>query len=349
MTHSRLLSIFCALLATSACNGGKQSDESGSSTDATGDSDGTMGTTTTPEPLQCGYGNEILDEGDEVESVDGCVTYMCTSGALVVSDDRRATVAGDLELATQEAVDEQSCLGVVEGNLVISGTAADLTPLASLYRVGAELQITASAAVTLTGLEGVGEVGGNITIADNASLTTLAFQPFMTALGDITIQNNDALASLTGAEFIGQCGACIVAGAPGDLVDDANGVAGGSAGGTTGADSGGEDSGAGAPGGDGFDEPSGGTFYGTILIADNDVLADVYAISNLYFAWSDVRFRNNAVLGSLVGLQLVEVRGDLEISDHPTMSTLDAESFAAGISVLGTTTICGNADGVACQ
>lgn len=339
MTYSRILPIFCALFV-SACTDGKQDDSGG--TDPT---DGTTsdGTTTTPVPLQCGYGGEILDEGEEAESPDGCVTYVCNSGAMVPSDDRRVTVAGDLELSTQEDVDAQSCLGVVEGTLLISGTAAELGPLSTLYRVGAELQITASEAVALTGLEGLTEVGGSITIADNASLTTLAFQPFMSAFGDVTIQNNDALTSLFGAEFIGQCGSCIGAsGGPSDLTDHSDAI------GATDGDGTGQADSAGSPGGDGFDEPQGGTFYGAILIADNDVLTDVQAISNLYFAWDDVTFTNNAVLDTLVGLQLLEVRGNLEISDHPAMATMDVEAFVAPISVLGTTTICGNLDGVAC-
>lgn len=328
MKHPYLRAILCPLLVASACTGGKAEDDGGD-TDTDTDT-ATAGSTTTPEPVQCGYGNETLAEGQEADSPDGCVTYVCESGALVIAEDRRATVAGDLDLATQEAVDEQSCLGVVEGNLSISGTAADLTPLLSLYRVGGALEIVASEATTLSGLEGITEVGGSITIADNASLTMLMFQSYMSAFGDVTIQNNDVLTSLAGAEFLGQCGSCIgIGGRPWELTDRVEGVA--------------------EPAGDGgFDQPQGGTFYGAILIADNDALTDVLAISNLYYAWSDVRFQNNAMLTSLVGLGLVEVRGNLEISDHATMSTVDVEAFVAGISVLGTTTICGNLDGTPC-
>ncbi|MCA9708002.1 MAG: hypothetical protein KDK70_19270, partial [Myxococcales bacterium] len=62
----------------------------------------------------------------------------------------------------------------------------------------------------------------------------------------------------------------------------------------------------------------------------------------------DVRFRNNAALTSLATIPLTEIQGSLEVSDHASMSTTDAEAFAVGISVWGTTTICGNAGGEAC-
>lgn len=286
----------------------------------------------TTEPLPCSDAFGSYEDGDEVESPDGCVTYLCEDGVLTTLDDRRATIAGDLALPSQEAVDEQSCLGVVEGTLRISGTASDLTPLASLTRIGAGLELTASQVVSTEGLEGVTEIGGSITIADNASLTALAFHYAMSAFGDVTIQNNDVLTSLTGAEFLGQCGSCIgVDGTPTQLVDHVDPQR--------------EPAG---DGGAGLDQPAGGTFYGAIVIADNDVLANVQAMSNLYYAWSDIRFRNNDMLTTLVGLQLVEVRGALEITEHALMPTLDAETFATGVSVLGGTTICGNLDGVAC-
>lgn len=331
-----LIAILCPLLAATACTGGKLDDGGGTDTDPTG------ATTGPPVPLQCGYGGEILEEDDLTDSPDGCVTYVCQSGALGIFEDRRISVAGDLDLPTQEAVDQQSCLGVVEGTVFVSGTAADLTPLATLYRIDGGLEIVASEAVTLDGLQGITEIGGDIIIADNASLTTLAFQSFMSAFGDVTIQNNDALASLAGAEFLGQCGACIsVSDTPTELSDQVDPQAATST-------SGGGSAEGGSPGGDGADEPGGGTFYGNILIADNDVLTDVWAMSSLYWAWANVAFRNNAALTSLVGLQLVEVMGDLEISDHASMTTVDAEAFAAGVSVLGVTTICGNVDGVPC-
>lgn len=307
MRHALALATLSFLCAASACGPG------------------------TSEPLPCSDAFGTYEDGDEVESPDGCVTYLCDDGVLTTLDDRRVTVAGDLALPSQEAVDEQSCLGVVEGTLRISGTAADLTPLRSLTRIGTGLELTASAVASTAGLEGVAEIGGSITIADNASLTELRFQPNMSAFGDVTIRNNDALASLTGAEFLGQCGSCIaVGGEPTALVDPVDPQI--------------------EPAGDGgadLEQP-GGTFYGAILIADNDVLANVLAMSNLFYAWSDVRFRNNDSLTTLVGLQLVEVRGALEITEHAAMPTADAEAFALGVSVLGGTTICGNLDGVAC-
>lgn len=287
------------------------------------------GTTPDPDPLPCDYDGQTFEDGAELESIDGCMTLACDDGLLVTVEDRRATIAGDLDLASQEAVDAQSCIGVVEGTVRISGTAADLVPLASLQRVGGGLEITGSQAQTLAGLGGLAEVGGAITIADNARLTTLAFQASMSAFGDVTIQNNDVLPSLAGAEFIGNCTSCITtSGRPSELVEFRDAEF--------------------EPIGDGGLEPSGGTFFGNILIADNDVLADVQALGNLYYAWSDFRLRSNAALTSLTGLQLMEVRGNLEISGHASMAQADADAFALNVSILGTKTICGNLGGPAC-
>ncbi|MCX4246212.1 hypothetical protein [Paraliomyxa miuraensis] len=281
------------------------------------------------DPLPCSGEGQTIEDGEELESLDGCVTYVCDDGTLAVAEDRRLTIAGDLELASQQAVDEQSCLGVVEGTLRISGTAAELTPLASLHRIGGGLELVATEAETLAGLEGLTEIGGNIDIVDNARLTTLSFRPSMSAFGDIAIQNNDALVSLAGAEFIGQCTACVgLSDQPDELANPSVEA---------------------EPARFGGDQaPEGGTFFGNILVADNDVLTDVYAISNLHFAYGSFRFRSNAVLTSLTGLQLMQVSEDLEISDHASMSTLEAETFAAGVVVGGVTTICGNLEGEAC-
>jgi hypothetical protein len=285
----------------------------------------------TEEHEPCSYDGETLENGEEIESIDGCMTLACTAGVLVTAEDRRAIVTGDLELATQEAVDAQVCLGTVEGTLRITGTAADLTTLGSLQRVGA-LDITASEAVTLTGLGGLAEVSGALTLADNAALTTLAFLPTMSVFGDLTIRNNDALASLAGAEFIGSCGSCIaIAGGPSSITDR-NEPAREPAG----------------DGGFGGDEVGGGTFYGNILIEENDVLADVQAMGNLVYAWGDLRFRSNAALASLAGLQVFEVRGNLEITGHAAMPEADADAFALDVTVVGTTTICGNMGGEVC-
>jgi len=307
MKYLHAFPILCALTTTLACTAGKGSDD----------------------PQPCPYGVDMLEDGEEIESPDGCMTLACTDGIVVTAEDRRAVVTGDLELASQEAVNQQACLGVVEGTLRISGTAADLIPISSLYRVGTGLEITASEAVTLEGLAGLTEVGGNIIVADNASLTALSFQPNMSAFGDVTIENNDALASLAGAEFIGQCAGCIaVSGRPTELTEHLGTAL--------------------EPAGDAGAEPFGGTFYGNITIAENDMLSNVLPLGNLYYAWSNVVFKSNAGLNSLTGLGLVEVRGNLEISGHVAMPTADAEAFVLGVSVLGTTTICGNLDGTAC-
>ena len=110
MNHLHASPLVLALTASLACTAGKSDDD----------------------PQPCAYAAEMLEDGEEVESTDGCMTLACTNGILVTAEDRRVVVAGDLELASQTAVDAQRCLGVVEGTLRITGTAADLTPIASL-------------------------------------------------------------------------------------------------------------------------------------------------------------------------------------------------------------------------
>ena len=323
MRHTVLLLASLPLLTT-ACGPGKSSDDG---------SDGPM------EPFDCSdVEGELVPHGEEVESADGCTTMVCSDGVLSIAEDRRATIAGDLELSTQAEVDAQVCLGTVEGALRITGAVTDLMPLMPLSRVGQGVEITATELDTMDGLQGLLEVGGAITVADNASLTRLGFGPRMSAFGDVVIQNNDALTTLAGAEFLGQCVACsTVARGPRALVADEEPAA---------AD---EGTGGAEPMGDGgLDQPAGGTFYGNILIADNDVLTDIWAMSNLYYAWANVAFRNNAALTTLDPLQMMEVRGDLEIVDHATMPTASAQAFADRVVVQGVLTICGNLDGEPC-
>ncbi|MFO0632089.1 MAG: hypothetical protein U0168_04485 [Nannocystaceae bacterium] len=306
---------------------GSEGESGGSSSGDVSDSNtNTSVATTDVPPSDCVYGNQPIEHGATYETPDGCVTYRCDNGGLMVQDDQRTVVDGDLELATQAEVDAQACVGSIMGDLVVTGTAADLRPLAQLTFVGGAVDISASDAVSLTGLEQLGEIGAGLTIAGNAQLTSLAFQPYMSVFGDVVIDDNDALASLAGAGFIGQCPFC----SGGD-----EGEA------TTGA----EDPGGGDTGG--AEEP-GGTFYGNIIISNNDVLVDIGALGNLTYAWADVRFQNNAALASLLAMPLTQVRGDLEISNHGAMLDTEAQAFANGIDVWGTRTVCGNQGGVAC-
>lgn len=284
------------------------------------------GTDTDPVSLQCGHQGVLYEPGEEFTTGDGCVTYRCEdSGTLTPTLDNRITIAGDLDLPTAEDVAAQACVGVVEGSLTISGTAADLSALGQLTRIGGTLDISASDTVTLHGLEALTEVGAGIIIADNAALTSMSFMPNLSVFGGIEIRNNDALVSLAGAEFLSQCQSCSAI-----MAGNGDGQA------------------AEAPGfGDEGGVP-GGTFYGNILIADNDVLSDLRAMSNLVFAWESVRFRNNAALTDLSVLQLSEVRGDLEITDHAALAAGAADAFAARIDVWGMRLLCGNMGGAAC-
>lgn len=319
------IAVACGRAIDPGAEGGE--GESGSSSgDASDSATNTSATTMELPPADCVYGEQPVAHGESYETADGCVTYRCDNGALMVEVDNRTVVDGDLELATQAEVDAQACVGSIMGDLVISGTAADLRPLAQLTFVGGMVDISASDAVSLTGLEQLGEIGAGLTIAGNAQLTTLAFQPYMSVFGDVIIDDNDALASLAGAGFIGQCAFC----SGGDEGE-----------GTTGVDdpAGGDTGGA---------EDPGGTFYGNIVISNNDVLVDIGALGNLTYAWADVRFQNNAALASLLAMPLVQVRGDFEISNHAAMLDSEAQGFAAGIDVWGTRTVCGNQGGVAC-
>lgn len=324
MKYLRLLPALCALVASSAC---------------IADS-GAPGPGIPPVSTQCNFEGAVYDDGEEFDSNDGCVSYQCDEGALLTVADDRTTVQGDLALRTQAEVDAQVCLGVVEGSLTLSDEVADLTALRSLYRVGRDLSITGTEATTLAGLSTLGEVGGNIVIADNEALTAMSFSWNMTALGDATIQNNDALTSLAGAEFISQCGSCTPPEqGSGAVGPEEPGVAT-------------ERAGDAEPAGDGADiagPAGGGTFYGKILIADNDALVNIWALSGLSYAWDDVRLRNNASLTGVGNLELTEVQGDLEISEHPMMETAQIELLVDRIEVWGETTVCGNLEGEDCS
>jgi hypothetical protein len=333
MTYQRTL-LICLVAACGPVGAGP---ESGSASESDSDSASSSGASTDVSPTSCEYQGSVYQSGETFETDDGCIEYVCDEGVLFMQRDGRVTLDGDLDLANQNDVDAQSCLGVVEGSLTISGTAADLTPLRQLVRVGGMLDISASDAVTLSGIEGLAEVGAGIVIAHNQRLTNLAFQPYMSVFGDVTIDDNDQLGSLAGAGFIGQCATC--------AIDEGEG--------TTGTD---QDPGGDSQGAEGSDQDpagddtgsSGGTFYGNILIANNDVLTDISALRGLAYAWASVRFRNNASLASVGALQLVQVQGDLEITDHVALSDLDAQAFAATVDVFGVRMICGNQGGAPC-
>ncbi|HWB82269.1 MAG TPA: hypothetical protein VG755_45205 [Nannocystaceae bacterium] len=325
----RIVALF-ALAATTACGASVPIDDGGGSE---GSESGSESATTDPVPTDCFWNGQTIADGQTYATPDGCVTYECDAGAMIVIDDSLETVAGDLVLDNQPEVAAHTCLGVVEGSLTISGTAADLSALDQLTRVGGSLTIEAAAVTSLNGLQTLAEIDAGLVIRDNASLTQLAFQPYMSLFGDVTIENNDVLTSLAGAEFIGACVSCFD---DGEATTD-SGDPGGDEGGEVGSATAGED------------EPSpGGTFYGNILIAENDALVDISAISNLVYAWQSVRLRGNAVLNTIAALRLQQVQGDLEIANQPALDTVSVESFASTVAVAGTTTICGNLGGVAC-
>lgn len=341
-----ILPLFAVALAGGGCGpaAAPGDDESSSSdnptnpSDPSNSSDPTVDTADTePVPSSCYYGNQEYQPGEQVETADGCATMECDNGTMVTIDDSWTTIEGDLDLPTQADVDALECLYEVTGSVTVSGTVSDLSAFGSLYRIGGSLTIRESELVSLSGVDAIGEVGGNVVIADNTVLTTLSFSPYMSVFGDTTIQNNDALISLAGASFLGQCGGC--SRRPGAGLGEGEATTGGSE-----PDPGGDEGSA-----DGADEPGGGTYYGNILIADNDVLTDISALSNLWFAWADVRFRNNAALASLDAMsQLSEVRGSLEISGHPVLEDAAVQAFGANIDVWGESILCGNGVGAPC-
>lgn len=297
------------LLALGAC-GPTVSDEGGGSSGGADE--------------QCVWGTSVYDDGEEFETPDGCVKYRCDSGSLVALVDSRIHVAGDLELPTQADVDAQACLGSVGGQLRISGSAADLTPLSSLANVGGTLVIDSAAVVTLDGLQTLAQIDGALQLTANPALTTLAFHPALSVFGDLIIEDNDALASLAGAEFLSGCNGCAIAE---DVADASDG------GGALSA---------------GDQAPMGGVFYGNISIADNDVLVDLTAMANLVSAWADLRLSNNAQLASLSALLLGNVGGDLEIADNAALPDAEVQGLVARVAVAGTTTVCGNQGEPAC-
>ena len=271
----------------------------------------------------CYFNGDEYQSGEEYETQDGCYRYVCNEGIQEIVEDNSIVEQGDLLLDTQVAVDQRICLTGVNGTMTLTGAVTDPSPMARLSRVGTDLVVDASNIQNLN-MQTLSEVGGSIIISNNEQLTAMAFQPFMSIFGDAEITNNDALTNLNGAGFLGQCTTC--AGAPNE--DEP----------VPASDS-----------GDGLEpEQPGGQFYGGILIADNDVLTDLSAMSSLLTAWDDLILRNNAALSSFPNMQLTEVQGNLEISDHPALDTTVVDTFVSGVTVLGTTTVCGNLGGTPC-
>lgn len=332
-----LRTLFLVVVAT-GCGSSGPAAESGAESESEG-----SGESTDALPTTCSYDGQLYASGELIEVAGGCITYRCDHGALAVEQDSRRTVAGDVELADQQAVDEHSCVGEIEGSLTISGTAADLTPLQHLARVGGTLDISAADVVSLSGLEGIAEIGTGLVIAHNEQLTTLAFQPYMSVFGDVTIDDNDALVSLAGAGFLGQCATC-------SAIDEGEGTTGTDQDPGGGGDEGGDESAEPGSASAGADDtgPGGGTFYGNILVANNDALTDISALGGLAYAWASLRLRSNATLTSLSGLQLVQVSGDLEISGHAALAESDALAYVNSVEVYGLRIVCGNAGGEAC-
>ncbi|MEM6993852.1 MAG: hypothetical protein AAF721_25280 [Myxococcota bacterium] len=281
-----------------------------------------------PEPASCPYSGEIYEHGEEFDAPDGCLRYRCDGGLPVIVEDDRTTIDGDLNLSNQAAVYAQLCLGTVEGSLSISGDVVDFTPLSSLSRVAGTLDITGVDATTMGGLNNLAEVGQDIVVADNTNLMSLAFPQTMSAFGDVTIRNNDALTSLAGAEFIALCQGCAAAAEQEVRFRDQ-------------APSG-QGAGLADPG------PSGGQFFGSVVIADNDALIDLTALGNLRSVWTDFRLQNNAALSRLELFNLAEIMGDFEVSGHGALATSDVEAFVVNLNVIGSTIVCGNLDGEAC-
>ena len=272
----------------------------------------------------CFFNGEEYEQGEEFDTVDGCFRYVCNNGTQEIVVDNTVVEQGDLVLDTQAKIDAQTCLTGVNGTLTVTGSASDTSPMGRLSRVGTDLVVDASDVESLSLLT-VNEVGGSIILSNNARLTSMEFQAYMSIFGDAEIVNNDALASLTGAGFLGQCTSC--AGAPAE--DEPVPPSGDS--------------------GDGLDaEEPGGQFYGGILIADNDALTDISTMSSLLTAWDDLILRNNTALSTFPNMALTEVQGNLEISNHEALDTTVLDTFVSGVTVLGTTLVCGNLGGTAC-
>lgn len=350
------IAVTTALFALPACGPTAGSDGSGGGTSATdesaegvsqeGGSSGVMST-------DCIVEGQTVPDGAQFDTPDGCYTFVCEAAQPNLVEDRTTAWAGDLVLATQEQLDAQTCLRSVAGTLTLTGSVNNTAELGRLAVVGGRLEVVASEIETIA-LAPLVEVGAAIIIADNPALTAMNFGNTLSVFGDVEIRNNDALASLNGAQFIGQCSAC-------GRVDEAPGMLGDARpvhsddGADSGPDEGGNPGEGGQPfpgedggGADGADEPGGGIFYGNILIADNNSLTDIVAMGNLYFAWSNVVFRNNAALVDLYALNITEVQGDFEVSNHPVMAQDGAMEVVSRADVWGQIRVCGNLGGAAC-
>ena len=147
----------------------------------------------------------------------------CNSVAEIKASCEPKVCDGDVTLTTQEEVNAFNC-SEVTGNLTIRGAdITNLTPLASLTKVGGYINISGNANLSslvglenltsvagelyidnnsrlssLTGLENLNSVGGELYIANNSSLSSLAGLENLNSVGYLMIRNNSSLSSLAG-------------------------------------------------------------------------------------------------------------------------------------------------------
>lgn len=279
---------------------------------------------TSEEP--CQVGDAQYAAGDVWASEDGCVHYLCEDGEAIVdpTEEGARAIAGDVVVTTQAEVDALACTMEIGGSLRITGSAADFGELRYLAQIGGDLVIEASAAADFNGLGALAEIDGDLLLADNQQLLSMSLPRAMSVYGDFTLRNNDALQTMEGAGFLGGCSSCAAPPEQGVSWRDQD------------------------PAGFGGEEIPGGTFHGNILITENDALVNLGGLADLVYAWADFRLRGNAKLARLTDLRLGDVRGALEISNHPQMDPIDVELFTDQVTVGGGVLTCGNGDQPSC-
>jgi len=245
-----------------------------------------------PQLSQCCQLLSVIQATKGIVSISGNAAN-CNSQAEIAAACGPKVCEGDVTLTTQAEVDAFNC-SEVTGNLIIKGAdITDLTPLASLTKVGGFVDISNNADLSsFSGLENLASVGGNLYITSNSTLSSLAglenltfvggylniqnnsslsslvtLKKLTSVVGDINIQNNSSLSSLAGLENL--------------------------------------------------------TSVENLYIVSNSSLSSLAGLENLTSVVGHLTIQNNSSLSSLAGLEnLTSVGGGLYIESNDVLSSL---------------------------
>ncbi|MFD2571790.1 putative Ig domain-containing protein [Spirosoma soli] len=202
---------------------------------------------------------------------------------------------GDVRLSTQAEVNAfpPGC-STVPGSLTISGIdITDLSPLASLTSVGANLIVNNNSLLTsMSGLNALRQVGGNLEIISNNALPNLSGLESLTSVRDLlTIYENESLTTVSSLSALQQVGVLDIS------INNA------------------------LPNLSGLQSLT--SVEGGLFILENLLLTSVSSLSGIRQVRGNIRIQGNSALADLSGLEsLTGVGGELAIANNPSLTSV---------------------------